>query len=409
MEYQPLTKLYYKDRSLYKQECTNRRTSVSSINLNIRIKNNEAFYVNCPQITEQICAIYQNLNRLKRQIRILPEIAYDCYARNCLIDEVLLTNDIEGVYSTKKEIRDILNAQDKASQEKRRLQGLVRKYAKLSDSTERVPLNSSGDIRLLYDEIVADEVENGDLPDGEIFRKGEVSVVTVTDKIKHKGVAPPEKNIIDAMDAALRLLSSTEVPDLISISLLHYFMGYVHPFYDGNGRLSRFISSYLLRQSLDLLISLRLSYSIKNNKKKYYEAFDIVNDEKSIGDVTPFIIMFLNIIIDSETSLISKLEGAIEKMDYYRSLLERVEDGFGVNDDHLNMIFALIQNKLFDSEPFDINSLGTALKISSATARRRVDEITASALGKFLTVTRDGHRYRYSIDLDGFDEFATAL
>ena len=178
MEYQPLTKLYYKDRALYEQECINRCTSIASINLHIQIHKNEAFYINCPQVTEQICNIYQNLNHLKAQINIFPEIAYDCYARNCLIDEDLLTNDIEGVYSTKKEISDLLDAQENSSQMKRRLQGLVRKYAKLSDSYEDVPLNSSHDIRALYDEIVANEVNEEDLPDGEIFRKGEVSVVT---------------------------------------------------------------------------------------------------------------------------------------------------------------------------------------------------------------------------------------
>ncbi len=30
---------------------------------------------------------------------------------------------------------------------------------------------------------------------------------------------------------------------LVSIAVFHYLFGYVHPFYDGNGRMARYLSS----------------------------------------------------------------------------------------------------------------------------------------------------------------------
>ena len=39
----------------------------------------------------------------------LPDIAKEQYSRKCLIDEIVLTNKIEGVHSSRKEIGEVLD------------------------------------------------------------------------------------------------------------------------------------------------------------------------------------------------------------------------------------------------------------------------------------------------------------
>ena len=46
---------------------------------------------------------------LLRLMQSLPSIALNQYIKTCLIDEIKMTNEIEGVYSTRKEINDILD------------------------------------------------------------------------------------------------------------------------------------------------------------------------------------------------------------------------------------------------------------------------------------------------------------
>ncbi|MFR7881399.1 MAG: Fic family protein [Christensenellales bacterium] len=83
----------------------------------------------------------------------------------------------------------------------------------------------------------------------------------------------PESKIIEYMNKALYILNNQSIDILIRVSLFHYYFGYIHPFYDGNGRINRFISSYILSKHFNEVIGFRLSMTIKENLTQYLEAF----------------------------------------------------------------------------------------------------------------------------------------
>ena len=98
------------------------------------------------------------------------------------------------------------------------------------------------------------------------------------------------------MNQSLQFLYDESYEYLIRIAVFHYLFGYIHPFYDGNGRTSRLISSYLLSQRLNNLIGYRISYTIKEHITKYYEAFKVCNHVNNRGDLTPFEKMFFDFV-----------------------------------------------------------------------------------------------------------------
>lgn len=55
---------------------------------------------------------------LLRKMSSVPLIALNQYTKKCLIDEIRMTNEIEGVVSTRKEINEILN--DKTHENKKK-------------------------------------------------------------------------------------------------------------------------------------------------------------------------------------------------------------------------------------------------------------------------------------------------
>lgn len=393
MSYILLSHLFYKDKNEYDSLYEKRITSESTHILPIKIGEHKAFYCLCPEIhniSMQIMQLDKYVSEIQKE---LPTAALIQFANKCLIDEIKLTNDIEGVYSTRKELTSVLNEMG-GKAKKKRFYGLLNKYKMLISNNE-FALNTSTDIREIYNDLVLKEISEDcadNVPDGEIFRKDMAEVTTPTQKTIHRG-AYPEAKIIQLMEQALNILNQKEIPILIRISIFHYLFGYIHPFYDGNGRTSRFISSYLLSKEFEFLIGFRLSYTIKAHIKEYYDAFKECNDAKNLGDLTPFIIMFLGIILES----FQNLYDALEKRN---NLLLKFSDVINCNNEMSDELksFAniLTQTSLFSNEGITKKQLGTELGISPSTVDKRLAKLRKMG----LLIEETCKPAKYMIDLN---------
>ena len=392
MKYKLLSHLFYKNKDEYNALYQQRMSSESTVVLPIKIGDHNAFYCLCPEIYETSLRIMQ-LDKMVSVVEDeLPNAALIQFANKCLIDEIKLTNDIEGVYSTRKELSAVLH-EVSSKAKKKRFYGLLNKYQMLISDNE-FPLNTSTDIREIYNDLVFKEVAEdcaGNIPDGEIFRKDMAEVTTSTQKVIHKG-AYPETKIIQLMEQALNVLNQKEIPILIRISIFHYLFGYIHPFYDGNGRTSRFISSYLLSKEFEFLIGFRLSYTIKEHIKDYYEAFKECNDEKNLGDLTPFIIMFLNIILESFENLYEALEKRKNLLSKYSEIIENSD----MNEELKIFTYVLTQAFLFSNEGITKRQLGIELDISPSTVDKRLSKLRQME----MLLQENGKPARYMIDLN---------
>lgn len=307
MKYEPLYKYYYNDKNEYRALYETRISGHETVRLDIDISGSEAFYVPCSDIYALTGSILRTDKQVALVKKALPAEAVHQFRMESLIDEIIITNNIEGVHSTRREIQDVLDSLAESRRQEKRFEGLVNQYILLG--YKNLDLSRCEDIRKLYDDLVLSEVLANDpknAPDGTIFRKHAVDVVSPTQKVIHTGMHPEEK-IIEYMQKSLSILNDESVDILVRTAIFHYLFGYIHPFYDGNGRLSRFISSYCLSTDLDSLIGSRLSYTIQDNISDYYKMFKICNDPVNKGDLTPFINMFLEIVLKAEENLLYAL------------------------------------------------------------------------------------------------------
>lgn len=393
MEYELLSKIFYKKPTEYESIYDARFNSEASIKLPIKIHENVGFIFNTNEITKLLVKIYKTINKINLLRTHLPNIAINSYIIKSLKDEIALTNEIEGVRSTRKEIEDAIDSikNDKNA----RFKGLVDKYFKLI-SNEIIPLNNCEDIRTIYDALVLPEIEKENLPDGILFRKEPVQVVSATQKEKHRGIMP-ESKIIESLDLCLDFLKNDDIDSLIKISAFHYLFGYIHPFYDGNGRTSRFISSYLIKNELDVLLALKLSYTVKNNINKYYKAFDVCNDRKNKGDITFFVVTFLELLSQASDDLYTKIVDLNDQLNYYNNIINTLVNEKVLNDKQAKCLFILCQNRLFDDTYMNMNTLTELLEKSDTTTRKTLKSLESKNL---LVKSRNKNQYLYSANLD---------
>ena len=397
MKKMPLKKLFHIDREAYKSEYEKRFNDDDTVHLDIEISGNAAFLCQTKEMFGSIISIERTNTKIVNMCSVLPEKPLIQYRTRCLTDEIVLTNNIEGVHSTRKEINEILS--DLSTKDrKKRFVGLVKKYVTLSQN-EEIPLRTRRDIRKIYDDIFYDEINATDpsnLPDGTIFRKNNVNVYSPTQKVIHTGVHP-ESEIISIMDKSLNFLANADCDILIRIAVFHYLFGYIHPFYDGNGRTDRFISSYLLSKELNSLIGYHISYTIKENINKYYNAFDTCNHPLNKGDLTPFAEMFLSLVDISMKQLYDEIKSRLDKLNFYRGVCPILP-----NADHKDIVtlyYVLIQAALFSEDGISQKELEDFLNASYSSVRNKLSSIPADLL---IKNTRERHAY-YMLDLDKVD------
>ncbi len=393
-DYVLLKSLYYSHKEEYEALYESRFNSKDCVHLNFSIANNPAFFLETPELLKKVVEITRLDKEISQLSYTLPGIALKQYINKCLIDEIVITNNIEGVHSTRKEIGEILN--NLKAKSNRRFFGLVNKYDALKTGNH-LSIKDSHDIRELYDEMFLSEIiveDPKDAPDGEIFRKNHVDVVDSAQKVIHHGLYP-ESKIISSMDDAVNILNDEAIEPLFRISIFHYLFGYIHPFYNGNGRLNRFISSYYLSNTLESIMGYRLSYTIKENISKYYKSFKIVNEEINKGDLTPFIFIYLDFIKESAVNLRDGLTDKAQRLEIFNDQLSSLP--YGDDEKYVVLYFYLLQASLFSEIGISTSELLQYLNISRPTLQKRLINIDKYNL--LITEKRDSNKF-YQLNLD---------
>ena len=116
-----------------------------------------------------------------------------------------------------------------------------------------------------------------------------------------------------ATDDAIRELvnwynSETEIHPLIRIAAFVYDFLSVHPFQDGNGRLSRLISTLLLlKNGYKWIQYVSFEHEIENRKDEYYQVLRSCQAQRPKENITVWMHFFLSCLSNIQSQLLMKL------------------------------------------------------------------------------------------------------
>ena len=125
------------------------------------------------------------------------------------------------------------------------------------------------------------------------FRRGGVGNYRGTDLVH---MAPPAARVPALIDDLLSWLATSDWHPLLTSSVVHYELEFIHPFADGNGRLGRLWQTLILSHWQPLLAWLPIEEVVRNRQEAYYES---LSEADQAGDLTPFVSFMLTAIQDA--------------------------------------------------------------------------------------------------------------
>jgi Fic family protein len=128
---------------------------------------------------------------------------------------------------------------------------------------------------------------------------------------------PPEELPALLADWERYAHEAVEVPLLIRNALGHYQFETLHPFLDGNGRIGRLLSVFMLVEHRRLPAPLLyLSAYLERDRSRYYEALQTVRER---GDALPWIELFLAAVRSQAADAVARAQRLVELRERYRS------------------------------------------------------------------------------------------
>ncbi len=302
----------------------------------------------------------------------------EAFLTNATVEEAITSAIYEGANSTRYKAKSLIASGDKPKSKGDLM--LINNYLAMKWIKDNSTLSLSNEIILRIHKIVSDNTLEGDDANFCGVFRNDVVYIGNHQGIKHSLIKDSLKEIIELIDNHPRFLHG-----LLKGIILHYFIAYIHPFFDGNGRTARALFYFkAITNNLKFVELLSVSADLKEHGKRYEKSFDLVEDHEN--DMTYFIDFCLD-------SLLIAL-GKVEKKIAYLIDISLLKKALGLSH---NQVFLLQIMALNKHRAITIEEYAQRIKKSRELARKELKELLRLNL---LKEKNKGKKLIYFVDRD---------
>lgn len=238
--------------------------------------------------------------RSKEEFRKLQySDTFEVLRQKAVIESVEGSNAIEGIVTTRSRLEDIVSGAKPETYDEKEISGYKDALSLIHDKHEEIDVNEE----LIMDLHRMIQEQTDPEKAGKYKKTDNVIMEYDPDGSRHVRFRPVEaKNIGHDMEQMLLAFydarQDPEIPALLLIPCFVLDFLCVHPFTDGNGRISRLLTVLILYQSgYDIVSYISLEGQINKYRDEYYEALKASSESwhDNNNDYTPFIVYFLQI------------------------------------------------------------------------------------------------------------------
>ena len=317
--------------------------------------------------------------------KLLSDIDKHRYLTNALMEESIFSSMIEGATTTRVKAKEMLRKSKKPANKSEQM--ILNNYKTIqyisAHQNEEITVAKLFEIHNLVTENTLDKKDCG------IFRTSDDVMVMnqITGEIIH---IPPSFEKLDDMMVSLCNFFNINSKDnfihpIVKASIVHFLIGYIHPFADGNGRTARALFYwYLLKNGYWLTEFLSISRVILKTKTQYEKA--LIYTEIDEMDVTYFIQYQVKV-----------LTRAFEDLKTYISTKKKDEDKLskylklsGVNERQAQILYWIEENQ---NRCFTVKEIETIFNVTNQTARTDIEELVEKEFLKKLPINKKSFNY----------------
>lgn len=293
-----------------------------------------------------------------------------------IMEEAIASSQLEGAVTTRKVARKMIIEQRQPTTHSEKM--ILNNFKAINAIDERFKDEDLTQSmlwelhRILTEGTLDDESEVGR------FRRDDDDIV-VTDIEDHTiyHVPPKEEFLIQELRRLVEFANdkgenTTFIHPVVKAIILHFWIGYLHPFTDGNGRVARAIMYwYLLKNNYRAFMFMPLSTIIKKSFKQYPMAY--VYTEQDANDFT----YFLDYMVRKFKQAKKEFEDYVQrKYDENQKIQNVIDDKYNLNDRQI-LLLRYLQNN--PNSTTTIKTYALIHDISRPTAER--DLTTMESIG----------------------------
>lgn len=253
------------------------------------------------------------------KLLLTPQSSNEAFGLKAMEDEIASSLTIESIDFSRDSVRKILRGYAPADESENRIFGMKKGLEFISDPDNEI---TEDNLHTLYDIAIGQYLpENDKLKPGVFYRHD--SVYIIGQELEHTGL--PYEKLPEYMSKFVTFINAeSPMNDLLKAAVIHFYVAYLHPYFDGNGRMARLMLLWYLKgQGYSSALFIPFSSYIERSRKGYYSAYSLAEGNAKISgviDVTPFLVYFIE-------NVYNKLGSALPQVNTMAVFSKALDDG----------------------------------------------------------------------------------
>lgn len=317
--------------------------------------------------------------------QLLSDLDKHQYLSNALMEESIFSSMIEGATTTRVKAKDMLRKGKKPNNKSEQM--ILNNYKTIQyiseNKSEEITIHKLFEIHKLVTENTLEEENCG------VFRNtNDVLVMNqITGEIVH--TPPSFKELEELMQSFCDFFNNNPkeefIHPIVKASILHFLIGYIHPFVDGNGRTARALFYwYLLKNGYWLTEYLSISRVILKTKTQYEKAYIYSEiDEMNVSYFIHYQVKVLTQAFEDLKDYLSKKKKEENKLNKYLKVSN-------INDRQAQILYWIEEDA---NRYFSVKEIENVFSVTNQTARTDIEELVDQDFLKKVSINKKSFNY----------------